>query len=298
MITLDLDLSFLSKYFELTSQKLSLYSGKPLTEIVDAEKKAGNENAGDFEKVLNDPKKLAELLLLQDPINRFLIIRNLTEDDLMGLLEFLPSQDLAWGMQYFTLDKMMELMAQIPKEELIPLVLSKFPIEQIVALMKPEEMNEFMQNSKIERKDYMNFFETLEPEMFKALMSQVFGAEVQNENKKATLERLETMNDDEFQKTMLNFEDSGKMLIIWGLLESKQELMTELTGETLVRPFGLIEKGDIIKCLDDLKPEFLIPMIKELPKDVIQVVATQINPEIFADVLIKEFPDVLKEITF
>ena len=57
-----------------------------------------------------------------------------------------------------------------------------------------------------------------------------------------------------------------------------------------------MEKHDILKCMDVLDPEFLIPMVEELPPDLLQVVATQIDPRIFAQVLIDEFPDVLSKI--
>ena len=36
-------------------------------------------------------------------------------------------------------------------------------------------------------------------------------------------------------------------------------------------------------------------MIEELPPELIQVVATQIDPEVFAQILVEEFPDVLME---
>jgi len=58
---------------------------------------------------------------------------------------------------------------------------------------------------------------------------------------------------------------------------------------------GLLKKEYLIKTMTTLDPEFLVPMIEELPKDLIQVVATQIDPNDFADMLSSEFPDLIME---
>ena len=44
-----------------------------------------------------------------------------------------------------------------------------------------------------------------------------------------------------------------------------------------------------------LDPEFLVPMIEELPQDLIQVVATQIDPTEFAKILSSNFSDLIVE---
>ena len=48
-----------------------------------------------------------------------------------------------------------------------------------------------------------------------------------------------------------------------------------------------------MKSLDE---EFLIPMVKELPKDLIQVIATQIDPGEFAEILSKNYKDILAQV--
>ena len=50
-----------------------------------------------------------------------------------------------------------------------------------------------------------------------------------------------------------------------------------------------------MKTMPVLDPEFLVPMIEQLPPDLIQVVATQIDPQIFAELIVEEFPDLIME---
>jgi len=56
------------------------------------------------------------------------------------------------------------------------------------------------------------------------------------------------------------------------------------------------EKPDLVKSATALEPEQLMKMIKELPKDLMAVVATQIDPAKFADVLASKYQDVLKKV--
>jgi Mg/Co/Ni transporter MgtE len=101
MIELNIDLSYLAKYFEIGSQRIQQYSTKSIDELMQAEAEDGNKKAAGFEDFLKDPEKVAELFRLTDANNRFLIIQNLSEDDLAELLQYLNNEDLIWGLKYF-----------------------------------------------------------------------------------------------------------------------------------------------------------------------------------------------------
>ena len=74
--------------------------------------------------------------------------------------------------------------------------------------------------------------------------------------------------------------------------------MLELDQKTISRPMLALNKEDIIPCFEVLEPEFLIPMIQELPRELMDVVASQVDVADFAELLIKEFPEILNGITF
>jgi len=297
MITLDVNLTYLAKYFEINTQRINQYAGKSIEEVIELEASQNNKNSMPrVEDVVGNPAKLAQLLKLTDPVNRFLIIKNLNDDDLQKLLEYLDSDDLVWGLQYFSIDKLAELMQELPQEELLKLVLDKFGIEQIVALMQTDEMDKFMTDSKVGREDIMKFFDQLHEDQFRQIMFQMVGPQALNTDRQVLMQQIGNLDDKEFKRTIKSLETQGKMMVTYGLLYNKPEYLKELSNETLARPFEYVEKGDIIKSLKNLDPEFLIPMVQELPKDLIQVVATQIDPSVFADFLSENFKDILSEI--
>lgn len=58
MIRLDIDLSYLTKNFEIGTQRLNQYGAKSIDEIMEAEAAQGNTKAADFQQdVIIDPKQ-------------------------------------------------------------------------------------------------------------------------------------------------------------------------------------------------------------------------------------------------
>ncbi len=297
MIELNIDLAYLAKYFEIGAQSIKQYSTKSVDELMQAEAEGGNKKAAGYEDFLKDPEKVAELFRLADANNRFLIIQNLSQDDLSELLQYLNNEDLIWGLKYFSPDKLVELMQELPQEELLKIVLEKFPTDTIVSCMEQKELDDFLNNEKVERKDIMNVFEQLQPDQFKALMSQIFGAQAQDiTNRDKIMSTLEGLDDKAFMNTIDKFNDDGKKFIVWNLINNDEKLIKEFSNETLARPFSFLEKGDILTSLNDLDEEFVRPMVEELPADLIQIIATQIDPGMFAKVLVEDYADILKDI--
>lgn len=296
MITLDIDLSYLAKRFEINSQRINQYAGKSIEEVVEIEASKGNKKATGINDVVNNPSELAELLQLTDARNRFLIIKNLNDDDLEKLLEFLGPNDLIWGLQYFSVDKLAELISELPQEELLKFVLDRFGMDEIVALMKTDEMDKFLTDGEVEREDIMKFFAQMNEEQFKQFMVQILGPQALEADRETSMNQMQNFNDNDFKRAMKSFDAKSKMVLTYGLLYNKPEYLKELKGETLARPFEYLEKEKVIECMSSLDPKFLIPMVQELPKDLMQVIVTQVDPQIFADFLGENFSDILSEI--
>lgn len=296
MIQLNLDLNYLTQYFEITTQRLNEYSTKSIDEVMELEEQEGNQAASLIASAMQNPDKLAKLLQLIDPKNRYLIIRNLSENDLSKLLPYLEQEDLLWGLKYFRVDKIIEMLNKLPTEELMSVVLQRFTLKDIFLLMPQEDINKFFENQEVERQDVMKYFETLNPSELERILMHQFGNSMKDKTQQEHLMFINSLRDEDFTKMLQNMEKPDQVGLMVGLVKEKPELMEQINPENITRPMRTMEKHDILKCMDVLDPEFLIPMVEELPPDLLQVVATQIDPRIFAQVLIDEFPDVLSKI--
>ena len=175
MIQLNLDLNYLTQYFEITTQRLNEYSAKSIDEVMELEEQEGNQAASLIASAMQNPDKLAKLLQLIDPKNRYLIIRNLSENDLSKLLPYLEQEDLLWGLKYFRVDKIIEMLNKLPTEELMSVVLQRFTLKDIFLLMPQEDINKFFENQEVERQDVMKYFETLNPSELERILMHQFG---------------------------------------------------------------------------------------------------------------------------
>ena len=296
MIQLNLDLNYLTRYFEITTQRLNEYSSKSIEEVMELEELQGNQAASLISSAMQNPRKLAKILQLVDPQNRYLIISNLSENDLQKLLPYLEQEDLLWGLKYFRVDKIIEMLNKLPTEQLLSVVLQRFTLKDIFLLMPQEDVDKFFENQEVERKDVMKYFEALNPSELERILVQQFGYSTKDKTQDEHLAFIESMRDKDFTKMLQNMERYDQVGLMVALVNEKPELMEQISPENITRPMRTMEKHDILKCMDVLDPEFLIPMVEELPPDLLQVVATQIDPAVFAQVLIDEFPDVLSKI--
>ena len=263
---------------------------------MELELEQGNDYAALISSAMQNPQKLAKLLQLVDPKNRYLIIRNLSENDLEKLIPYLEQDDLLWGLRYFRVDKIIEMLNKLPTEELMSVVLQRFTLKDIFLLMPTEEMDKFFENEKVERKDVMKHFEALDPSELERILVEQFGSVMKEKNQEEQLKFMESLKDDDFTKMLQGMKKHDKIDLMVSLCKEKPKLLEEINPECLTNPMRTMEKHDILQCMSVLDPEFLIPMVEELPPDLLQVVATQIDPQVFAQVLIDEFPDVLSKI--
>ena len=296
MIQLNLDLNYLSQYFEITTQRLNEYASKSIEEVMELELEQGNDYAALISSAMQNPQKLAKLLQLVDPKNRYLIIRNLSENDLEKLIPYLEQDDLLWGLRYFRVDKIIEMLNKLPTEELMSVVLQRFTLKDIFMLMPTDEIDKFLENEKVERKDVMKYFESLNPSELERILVEQFGSVMKDKKPEEQLKFMESLKDDDFTKMLQGMKKKDKVGLMVSLCNEKPKLLEEIDPENITRPMRTMEKHDILKCMEVLDPEFLVPMVLELPPDLLQVVATQIDPQVFAQVLIDEFPDVLSKI--
>ena len=56
---------------------------------------------------------------------------------------------------------------------------------------------------------------------------------------------------------------------------------------------SILEKEDILKSLTVLETDELLPMVEDLPEDITALIATQIDPVKFAEILCDDFSDVI-----
>ncbi|MBR2386033.1 hypothetical protein IKA92_01895 [bacterium] len=187
MIELDLNLSYLAQHFQIAPTKLAQYKNKSIQEILEEEVKAGNLQALQFASSISDPSQLSKLFSLANYCNRYLIIKGLDDDILGKILEKLPTQDLLSGIHYFNMDKLFEMLEELPPEELLNVVFQKFGLANIVQLMNVDELDAFFESPNVERADIQKTFKQFDKELLDKIMFQSLGIDTRENLEKKFL---------------------------------------------------------------------------------------------------------------
>ena len=303
MIRLDIDLSYLTKNFEIGTQRLNQYGDKSIDEIMEAEAAQGNTSAVDFQRdVLNNPKELVKLFKLSNAKNRYAILSQMNSSDLEYLVNFLEPEDLQMGLMFFTKTKILNLIYDLPKNKICSILFQAFSPEQFLKMIPEKEINKFFESDKLDKNKILDFVKTIPEEklnkMVEKYMFQEEGKLQQDNNwsKEHVAKWLEQLKPEKFKKALRCFEREEKMGLILELTKEDKNLFTEFSKNALTFPLKQLDKGDIVKNMDKLEPQDLMKMVNELPDELLAVVVTQIDPEVFAEILSKNFKDILQEI--
>lgn len=256
----------------------------------------GNEKAADYKKILSDPDKILDIFRLSNLENKYIILQNMAEGDLDELLPYLTQEQLTKGLQFFTEEKLIEMCKELPLEELLVMVFDKFCMMDILELMRDDSMNEFIMQPEVERKYAQQYMESLDDTKLEKIMIQTLGIEQEGKTREEYLKQLEEMNDDDYKRFLTSFERKEKMELINGIVAQEENLLLLFEADDIVKPMEKLMKEDKIKMMSKLDPEFLVPMIQELPLDLTQIVLTQIDPQDFAEILCEDFQDILSSV--
>ena len=295
MISLDLDLSFLSSQYNIGSSAIQQYQKQnmTITQIMETEAKKGNASAAEFMmRITSNPQELAQLFQLVNPKNRYLILAHMNEQDLMMVMQYLKPEELILGMSVFTQESLVQLMMELPPETLATVVLSKMDSNKFLNSIPEEYMNQFLQSDKIDRGMLMEALENIDDNELQKMMESYSGQPCY-ENGDSIREQMGSMKDDDLMKAIMSFEPEGKKQLISNLLVEKPELFEEFSPEAMTHPFKSMQKEEILKSFMALDTKEMLPMIEELPQDIMALVATQIDPQVFSEILCSDFADII-----
>ncbi len=296
MIQLNVDYSLLNRFFGLSLVKIAQYGNKDFEEIMKLEAAQGNTKARDYKKILSDPDKLLEIFKLSNWENKYIILQNMSEGDLDNLLPLLTQEQLAMGLNFFTDEKLIMMSKELPVEPLANMIFEQSALVDVLALMDDNSMDKFLNQPDVDRRYSQKYFESLDRNALEKIMVYQYGIEFKDKKREDYLNHLYSLDDRDYNKFLCSMERESKIGLIAGIVEQKEDFVYLFEAKDLVKPMELLTKGDKVKMMATLEPEFLIPMIQELPLDLTGVVLTQIDPNDFAEVLAQDFQDILSSI--
>ncbi len=297
MIAIQLDLNYLARYFNISAQRLKAYESKSLREIMEAEAALGNQQAQDYlVTVLKDPDALLRLFRLGNAQNRWKILKEMNQDDLSYLLQFLESKDLVAGLQFFTQDALLKAIREMPKKEITKILFECYSQEEFIQLVPESELNKWFESEKVDKKKVFEQLQGMHQQVLAQMVEAVTGQPQEDTGRKELLMTLGALNPDQFLDAVQSLKPKFKQGLILNMTQEDPKLWEEFSVKTLTKPLELLDKPEVIKGMSKLEDDMLIKVVDNLPKELLAVVITQIDPEVFADVLSNKYHEILKNV--
>jgi len=299
MLVLETDLNTLLTKLNISRTKMvEMYSSMTVDEIIEAEAAQGNQAAVQYAtELFTNVENLVEIFKLADPKNKFLILQTMTSDKLHKFLPLMEEEDLTQGFKFFTEDKLLAMMKDLPPEQLVQTVFQMFSEQEVINLMPNDELDKFLTSTDVDKGNVLKHLQSIPPEYLAQMIEGITGKECENMDSIDMVKQIGNFNPLEYKDALTSMGTTQKHQLTLALAHEHKDLYQLFSPDAYTDMIhAQKQKPEMVKALDVIEPEQKIKMLEELPNDLLAIVITQMDAKDFADTLIRKFPEVLAEI--
>lgn len=274
------------------------YANMSVDEIIEAEAASGNQQAIELaQELTTNTRLIMELFDLADTNNKYMILRELSAQQLQVFLPEMEEKDMLQGLFYFTQDKLMKMLEELPPEQLVNTAFELFSQEEIVQLMPQEQLDKFLTSTDIDKNKILKHIQSIPEEYVAQVLEQITGEAVEGSDSIDLSKQFGQLNPLEYHDALMAFQPTQKQQLVLSLGKEHQEWFQLFDADAYTTIINREkQQPEVVKAMSVIEPEYIQNMIKELPNDLLSLVITQMDTEKFAEILMDRFPEVIAEI--
>lgn len=299
-LTIDSNLEYLQKVLNISAVTFQQkYADMSIEEIIEAEAAQGNQQAIKLaHELLTNVRLVMELFGLADSNNKYMILREMTSQQLQKFLPEMEEKDLLQGLYFFSDDKLMKMLEELPPEQLVKTVFEMFSQEEIVQLMPNEQLDKFLTSTDIDKNKILKHIQSIPEEYVAQVLEQITGEAVDDDMNSFDLaKKFGQLNPLEYKDALKAFQPTQKQQLVLSLGKEHNEWFQLFDARAYTNIINREkQKPEVVKAMSVIEPEHIQKMLEELPNDLLSIVITQIDTEQFAEILMDRFPAILAEI--
>lgn len=262
---------------------------------------AQTSQVGDANQV-NDPNlkanidyyQLIEDLKLYLPENRFAILLMLPYAELMQMLNFLDKGQLVNGLRFFTKEKLLTLVGRLPKKDLLKMLFQMFTNrKQLIENLPTKEIMGFLSSNEIDKKHFMKIFEMMPKETLSQIAGYLTKKDCKKMSKKELMEEIRPFKKFHIVDGLKKLDEKTLRGFVTDLCETFPKFYNEFSHGALFDLTAKFARTDIVDSMIVLDNEKILEMLAQLPEKLIALTASQINYEVFAQILLADYKDLL-----
>ena len=295
-ISLNTDQYHLMTKLNITTSRMRDYTDKSVDDIIKAEAESGNTVAKDYgRKLFGNVAELIETFQLDDPTNKLNILNQMSGEQRDKVLELLDSEDMVIGLNFFTQEKLEQMLGKVSIAESANVALEAFSLPQIIAMMPEEEMESFFMSSDIPKESLTAQLRNLDPEVLIQLAEGITGQVADQSDASKLIAQISALPDRQFKETMAGLDPEIKQSIVFEMANKDKNILLHFSNQAYTDMVSGLQKPDMVKSMIALDMETLQRMTKQMPEDLFSIVATQVDTKEFAKLLIDRCPDLLEK---
>lgn len=278
---------------------VTLYKNMTAEQIIKAEAMQGNPLAIELAmQILTDTKFVIELFELSNPKNKLMILKEMDEKQLAEYLPLMEKDDLIQGLFFFSQDKLMDLLEELPPEQLVRVVLEMFTKEQIVEYMPEKQLDKILTDRDTDKSKLLDNMKFIQKEYLMQMLESVTGEEISaGTSTTDVIKQISQLNDNDFKNSLINLKVPAKQHLTILMIRQDEKLMQKFDAGAYTRIIDEHKfQPDVVKSMHVVEKDEIIKMIDRLPKEMLSVVITQLDTEQFAKKLISSHPEVLAKV--
>ncbi len=297
MVAIDTNILHLQSVLNISNRRMRDYASSTVDEILEAEAAQGNAQALSYaRKLYKNTGEIIELFRLFDPENKFQLISAMSSQQRDAILPMLEPEDMVLGMQFFTKDKILDMLNEIDPEEMVKLMLNTFDLEEIMLLMPEEELQNFFTNKEVKKEDVAKFLKALPPELMQQLMESLTGQPAFEVDSTEVINMITSLGDQDYEAVMASIDPFILRQVIFSMSKQDPEYLQLFDNEVYTEMLSTLMKPDIIKPMEVLEKETLMNMMMEMDENFLSIVMVQVDTEMFAEYLMEDCQPLLDEI--
>lgn len=298
-LVIDSNLEYLQNILHISKVAFEeKYANMSVDEIIEAEAAQGNQQAIELAQELTTNTSLVmELFDLADTNNKYMILREMSAQQLQTFLPEMEESDLLQGLYFFTEDKLMKMLEALPAEQLVNTVFQMFSKEEIVQLLPEEQLDKFLTSHDIDKNKILKHMQSIPEEYVAQVLEQITGEAQEGQDSIDLAKKFGELNPLEYQDALKAFQPTQKQQLVLSLGKEHEEWFQLFDADAYTKVINREkQQPEVVKAMSVIDPEYIQNMITELPNDLLSIVITQIDTEKFADILMNQFPEVMAEI--
>ena len=295
-IRINTDLEYLISRLNIPPIRAQEYKDKTVDEILQAEAAAGNQLAIKMAAdMFTDVSRLIEIFRLADPNNKLVILRAMSSQQMRELIPMLEVNDLVEGLNFFTQDALLEMIEELPMEELLKSVFQMFSQKEVIDFMPEEQLDKLLTDIHTDKELVLKSLHYIPDMYLQQILESVTGEEAKGSTSDLILQ-IGQLGDLNYKNALVNLEPTQKQHLSFIICNQDNKLFQTFDASAYTEIMDKKRyKEDIVKSMTVVKPEYLHKMMDKLPDDLLSIVLTQIDTQKFADMLINKHPELLAQ---